>query len=371
MSSGIVFPKDIHDAMVAAGMMAGQPSVVSVATPAASSVSTPEVSHNETPDEQSDETPEVSHNETQGARLKPASKGFIPPAWFADLRFGCLHPKKRGACMFGPRGTGKTHAIHELARMAGVELVTFQAAAGTILDDLVGYRGLKDGRSDFTDGPLPDALTKDCWFCCEEANMVHPGVWSKTNTLLDGSGDTLRLPDGRKLAAGPNFRLILCFNEGVAYGGAKEVNAALRDRLFPVMATYFPAAQEESMIRTRTGCDTNTATCVVALANAIRAARIPMFDLSPRALFDWLEYVQWSQCSMADGFDKAIIGRVPGDAKVTRDVLTQIAGTVGLGGWNAPVFNGVSHNETKTCPDGCGCGGCTQDDDTDEEGVPL
>src|SRR5262249_43922524 len=120
---------------------------------------------------------------------KPA--GFIPPVWFNRLQFALTNSAVRGASMFGPRGSGKTTAIHALAKMLGVKLITFQAAAGNGIDDLVGQRDLIDGKTVFTPGPLPKALEEDCWLLCEEANVMHPGTWSKMNTLLDGSGDSL------------------------------------------------------------------------------------------------------------------------------------------------------------------------------------
>src|SRR5206468_10811435 len=132
---------------------------------------------------------------------------------------------KRGAILQGPRGTGKTSAVHHLARLTGASLTTFQAAAGCTVDDLTGFRDLKDGSTIFTPGPLPEALERDGWLLIEEANVMHPGVFSRLNTLLDGSGDKLRLPDGRALPAGPGFRVVLAFNPG--YSGTREINPAL------------------------------------------------------------------------------------------------------------------------------------------------
>ena len=74
--------------------------------------------------------------------------------------------------------------------------MTYQAASGCTIDDLVGVRDLRDGRTVFTPGPLADALAADCWLLIEEANTMHPGVFSQLTTLTDGSGDSLRLPDG-------------------------------------------------------------------------------------------------------------------------------------------------------------------------------
>jgi MoxR-like ATPase len=253
---------------------------------------------------------------------------------------------QRGACLFGPRGSGKTTAVHRLTESLGVRLITYQAAAGCTIDDLVGVRDLRDGRTVFTPGPLADALAADCVLLIEEANTMHPGVFSKLNTLTDGSGDSLRLPDGSALPVGPGFRVVLAFNEG--YSGTREVNAALRDRLMPIYADYLPPESESRMIRDRTGCDEETATGLVQFATKVRVARAESaFDLSPRALFRLLDLIRYCGESWPDAFEHAILDLVgdPLDRAPQRECIRQIADLDGMMTWDLPTF-GVAADAT-------------------------
>jgi hypothetical protein len=204
--------------------------------------------------------------------------------------------------------------------------------------------GEKGPTTAFTPGPLPEALEADCWLLIEEANAMRPGVFSKLNTLLDGSGDTHRLPDGRRLAAGKGFRVWLAYNPG--YSGMREVNQALVDRLCPVFTTYLPPADEARMLAARSGCDDATAMRVAQLAEKIRAARF-RFDLSPRALFRLLRIVRGGR-SWDDAFTWAILDRIgdPVSRAADRDACKQIAAIDDLSTWPRPDFASVSSNET-------------------------
>ncbi len=313
MSAGIVLPKAVQDALVRSGLV--QESEVQTVTVQA---------------------PAVAYDAT-----KPGTSTFIPPPWFERLRFAMKAPSQRGATVFGPRGAGKTTAVHELSKTDGTELVTYQAASGCTIDDLVGVRDLKDGKTVFTDGPLPDAIRKDCWLLIEEANVMHHGVFSKLNTLTDGSGDTLRLPDGTRLTVGPKFRVVLAFNEGAGYAGTREVNAALRDRLMPIYADYLPEKSEVSMLVQRTGCDEQSAKRLVGFARQIRAARANLgFDLSPRALFRMLDMIRFLGESWKSAFEYGILDLIgdPIDKKPQRDAIEKTAQAAGLYAWTLPRF---------------------------------
>lgn len=277
-----------------------------------------------------------------------SSPSFIPPPWYQRLQFSLRAPSQRGACLFGPRGSGKTTAIHVLAKDTQTDLITYQAAAGCTIDDLVGVRDLADGKTIFTDGPLPEAIRKDTWLLIEEANVMHPAVFSKLNTLTDGSGDRLRLPTGERLAVGPKFRVILAFNEGSAYSGTREVNAALRDRLLPIYADYLPAVSEENMLVQRTGCDRQTAARLVSFAKSCRAARASTgFDLSPRALFRVLDLLKYLGETWAEALEHGILDLIgdPLDKKPQRDQVAQIAAASGWSSWASPKF-AVASNAT-------------------------
>jgi nitric oxide reductase NorQ protein len=248
--------------------------------------------------------------------------GFVEPSWYPSLRYAVSH--ERGATLFGPRGCGKSTAIRALATELSAKTVTLQCAANMQIDSLLGTWTSQAGTLSFVDGPLTIAVRTGSWLLAEEANVIHPGVWSLVNTLTDTTGEGLRLPTGELIAQSADFRLVLIFNEG--YSGTREVNAALKDRLMPIYAGYLPAAEESQLLVTITGATTDEADRVVSVGNMIRAANL-RFDLSPRSLVRWIKLVKLAAMSWRDAYDRAILDLVgtPELAGPQRTCLTEIA----------------------------------------------
>lgn len=239
------------------------------------------------------------------AAAKAAARPFVPPSWYPLLRYAMK--SERGACLFGPRGCGKSTTIRELARELGREAIPLQCAANMQIDSLLGSWTSENGTLRFIDGPLTEAVRRGAWLMAEEANVIHPGVWSVVNTLTDTTGDGLRLPTGEVVPQSEGFRLILLYNEG--YSGTRDVNAALKDRLMPIFADYLDPAHETELIEKLTGATNAEATQVVGVANMIRQADIG-FDLSPRSLVRWVRLVRDEGMTWRAAFDKAIIDLV-------------------------------------------------------------
>jgi MoxR-like ATPase len=210
------------------------------------------------------------------------------------------------------------------------------------IDDLSGCRDLIDGRTVFTPGPLVEALKHDCWLVLEEANVMHPGTFSALNTLLDGSGTKYRTKDGRRYSVGNRFRVIMCFNEGAAYAGTREVNAALKDRLAPIYAGYLPANEEIKILIGRTGVDTDTAQRVVDLATQIRAAGKNLgFDLSLRSLMRLLTFKKELLMDWNVAFEASILNLIgdPVEKGPQRSVIRSVADISGMSLWAEPKFS--------------------------------
>lgn len=276
------------------------------------------------------------------------TQGFVEPSWFKRLRMAMCVAGQHGACLFGPRGTGKTRALHELAKAEGVPLEIFQAFKGADYDSLLGGAYIKDGSSGHTDGPLVRAIREDCWLAIEEANYADPSVFGVFNTLIDGSGTGLLLRDGTRLPVGPRFRLVLLFNEGSAYAGTKQVNAATRDRLMSIFTNYMQPKPEAQVLMAVTGCDQDTADRLVNYANAIRAARDSLdFDFSPRAMFNMLAAVREVGATWEEAHEWNVLDLLgdPSVKKPQRDSVLQIAAIHNLSQWPAPTFSLVDAPE--------------------------
>ncbi len=254
----------------------------------------------------------------------PPNPDFIPPPWYPVLRHALTSGREKGATMFGPRGSGKSTAIRELARSVGAEWITLQCAANMQLDSLLGTWTSEQGSLRFIDGPLALAVRRGAWLIAEEANAIHPGVWSSVNTLTDRTGEGLRLPTGEVIPPHSEFRLILAFNDG--YAGMREVNPALKDRLLPIHCGYLDSDSETRVLMAMTGAEESDCRRVLDVGTMIREARL-RFDLSPRALARWLDLVLIAGLSWQEGFERAILDLVgaPDMAGPQRAALEEIA----------------------------------------------
>ena len=267
---------------------------------------------------------------------------FCEPSWFKRFKLYMTNPKFRGASLFGPRGTGKTTSVRQLAAILSQRVIVFQCAGGMTIDDLVGVRDIRNGATMFTPGPLTLAIMNDVWLVLEEANNLGTSVPAAINTLTDGSGTPLRTKDGKIHAVGKNFRCVLCYNEGSAYSGTREVNAALKDRLPPIYCNYMSEDNERALLRSRTEADDNTCDNIVKLANACRASiKSTGFDFSPRSMVAMIELVKELGCTWKDAFEWAILDKVgdPIEKATQRSVLANIAEMSGITSWFMPVFH--------------------------------
>lgn len=251
---------------------------------------------------------------------------FAEPGWYSSLRYAVASEK--GATLFGPRGCGKSTAVRAMANELGQATITLQCAANMQLDSLVGSWTAHNGSMRFIDGPLTLAVRHGLWLFAEEANVIHPGVWSSVNTLTDKTGEGLRLPTGEVIQQHENFRLILIYNEG--YAGTREVNGALKDRLMPIYCGYLEEKAEVDLLQQLTGIDEARSQAIVAVAKMIRAASL-RFDISPRSLVRWVGLVNHGM-TWLEAYGKAIVDLAgPADtAGPQRNCLEEIArNTVG------------------------------------------
>jgi DNA polymerase III delta prime subunit len=257
--------------------------------------------------------------------------GYVRPSWWNVLEWSLTKSSKRGAKLMGPAGTGKTTAVHSICRHLGKQLFTSQFSEGTTIDDLIGVNSLADGKTFFNPcGKLSQALFADGVYLIEEPN-TKPGVLSAMHTLIDGSGDSLSLPDGTSIPVGPNFRLVLCLNPG--YTCTRELNPALTSRLTPIFCDYLPQSDESAVLCARTGIGANLANQITQVAKALRNARADIqFDCSPRSLFEWIDFVMNLGMSWQEAFEASILNEIgdPATKGPQRDVAKNIAVLTGL-----------------------------------------
>ena len=261
-----------------------------------------------------------------GAVIPVFDKKWIEPTWASILKYSITDPDEHGALLFGPRGTGKTMGVQQVCHGLQKPIVVMQCARGKGLEALIGQWTATDGTTKWSDGPLVRALMADCPLVCEEANMMAEAVWSETNTLLDGSGHKENLPDGRRLGAGPGFRLVLCFNP--SYAGCKGVNESLKDRLMPIYTEYMADHAEAQILMSNVPeLPEYIAESMVKIATAVRAtANTNRFDMSIRCLTRWARLATKMSLSWEESWKYAVLDLIgdPVTYKVQRDTIDNI-----------------------------------------------
>ena len=135
---------------------------------------------------------------------------------------------------------------------------------------------------------------------------------------------------------GPGFRVILAFNEGSAYSGTREVNAALRDRLMPIYADYLPELTEAKVLVAQPGAMRIRPCVLVSFAAKVRARGLRSGLTCPQGrLFRMLDLLRYCGESWADAFVHGVLDLVgdPIDRKPQRDAIAQVADLDGLTTW--------------------------------------
>ena len=260
------------------------------------------------------------------AVLPPFDPHYESPDWARVLEYALDDPDENGALLFGPRGTGKTSGVQQTCHRMDKKLVVMQCARGKGLEALVGGWRAENGTTYWQDGPLVTALLNGCVLVCEEANMMPEGLWSDLNTLTDGSGHKLNLPDGRRLAASDGFRVVLCYNP--SYAGCKGINEALKDRLMPIYTEYLPAETEAKILMNRVdGLPNYVAESMCKIAAGVRAtAKQHRFDMSIRCLMRWARMTIKLGMTWEESWKMAVLNLVgdPETYTVQRDVIDNI-----------------------------------------------
>lgn len=264
-------------------------------------------------------TPDVVNTTVQGVTpwTPPANTtaGFVKPDWFPELEYAMCSGAEIGCLLFGPRGSGKSTAIRQLALSVGINTRSMQCFANMQTDSLIGNYEADSGSTRFVDGEFTRAVRDDCWLFAEELNAAHPGIWSKSNNLLDRTGDPLILPTGEHVARGSNFRFVGLYNDG--YTGMREVNPALIDRLVSIHCDYPSKDTEVQWVQL--GAPQASATDVERVVDAIRALRgaIPHMDFSPRCMIRLLNMHLATGCSWRKAYDVAVVNLAGGPSTAT------------------------------------------------------
>ncbi len=134
--------------------------------------------------------------------------------------------------LVGPSGTGKTHIVYLVAKIAGIPLWEINCGLQTSVYDMFGrFVGL--GKENWVDGQIVSWCRYGGILYLDEANMMKQDVATRLNPLLDTRGHmVLNEKDNEVIPRNPFGYVVISMNPFAAeFSGTKPLNAAFRRRM--------------------------------------------------------------------------------------------------------------------------------------------
>jgi len=180
----------------------------------------------------------------------------------------------RDILLEGPPGTGKSTVLRAITHNWDVPFVLVEGNAELTPSRLIGHhnpaRVLREDYSEdnFVAGPLLDAMTSGGFLYIEELNRAPEDT---LNVLLAAMAEReVAVPRVGTIAAKPTFRVLASMNPFDNVGTAR-ISDSVYDRWCRLAVGYQDAAEEEDIVRVRTGTtDDRLVTDAVAITRATR-----------------------------------------------------------------------------------------------------
>lgn len=152
----------------------------------------------------------------------------------------------------GPTSSGKTSMIEYLAIISGNKFVRINNHEHTDLQEYLGsYISGPDGRLQYQEGILVDALRNGHWIVLDELNLAPTDVLEALNRLLDDNKELLIPETQQTIRPHENFMLFATQNPPGMYGGRKVLSRAFRNRFLELHFDDIPEDELEIILRER------------------------------------------------------------------------------------------------------------------------
>lgn len=152
----------------------------------------------------------------------------------------------------GPTSAGKTSMIEYLANYSGNHFVRINNHEHTDLEQYLGtYVSGTDGKLQFQEGLLVQAMRRGYWIVLDELNLAPTDVLEALNRLLDDNRELL-IPETQEVVRPhENFRLFATQNPPGLYGGRKVLSRAFRNRFLELHFDDIPEDELEFILQKR------------------------------------------------------------------------------------------------------------------------
>ena len=257
--------------------------------------------------------------------------------------------------LHGHTGTGKTTFAEQVAARLQFIVMRLNMDANMDSSDVKGSKDLdvKDGSpiTVFTEGILPQAMVRPCWFVLDECDAGRADVLFVIQRALESKGLIITEDGGRLVKPHEHFRFIATANsrgqgdEHGWYQGVRPMNLAFLDRFGAFIEIgYLDKDDEVRMLQTAYPTLDNTeANEMCQFSQEIRKAFIGgeiSTTLSPRGLHAMaMYYIHFKKVlgdnktgrtsAIKDAVETVVIDKAPSDCSQT---IQQLAST-SFGGW--------------------------------------
>lgn len=174
----------------------------------------------------------------------------------------------------GPTSSGKTSMVEYLAKISGNEFIRINNHEHTDLQEYLGsYASGEDGRLQYREGVLVNALRRGQWIVLDELNLAPTDVLEALNRLLDDNRELL-IPETQEIVKPhTNFVLFATQNPAGVYGGRKHLSRAFRNRFLELHFDDIPEDELEFILKERTQIAPSFCTRIVAVYKRLSMMR--------------------------------------------------------------------------------------------------
>jgi nitric oxide reductase NorQ protein len=169
----------------------------------------------------------------------------------------------------GPTGCGKTRFVEAMAHELGRPLITVACHDDLTTADLVGRYLLKDGETEWVDGPLTRAVREGAICYLDEVVEARKDTTVVLHPLSDYRRQLPLERLGITLDAAPGFCLVVSYNPGYQ-SVLKDLKDSTRQRMVAIDFDYPAAEVEEKIVAQEAHISAQQAAKLVQLGQAIR-----------------------------------------------------------------------------------------------------
>ena len=179
--------------------------------------------------------------------------------------------------LIGPSGTGKTHIVYLVAKVAGIPLWEINCGLQTSVYDLFGrFVGL--GKENWVDGQIVSWCRYGGILYLDEANMMKQDIATRMNPILDTRGHLVLTEKDNEVIPRNQFGYVVISMNPYSseLAGTKPLNAAFRRRMsvwidFDYLSVGSKiSGREVALISERTHVPTDVSAKMVRVAAEIR-----------------------------------------------------------------------------------------------------